>query len=293
MYPCARNPRGRGPASVGGVSGRFAGRVFGGAGGPAIIGHRGLGKGTVTGHLENTLGSFLACADHQITWVEVDVRRTADDVLYVMHDPAYADWTVLAQLTAQQADERGTLRLVELMAALPPGAGVDFDLKSCLEDAGRPRDATTAALLAPVAAAAAATRPVLVTSFDPGALIVLADLVPDVPRGLLTWLNFPAGQAVAAAAHMDVAVLGLHCGSLGTHFATSAPLQRRLANLVEGLHGADRELLAWCPSRRQARVLADAGADALCVNDGPVWAGGLPATHVGDAPADEPEAATD
>lgn len=266
----------------------FAGQVFRANGTPTLIGHRGLGKGTVSGHAENTLGSFLACAEHKVDWVEVDVRRSADDVLFVMHDPAYADWVALAQLTAEQADARGTLRLTELLDALGPGVGVDFDLKSCLEDATRPRDRTTAALLAPIATATAAVRPTLVTSFDPGALLISAEHAPGVPRGLLTWLNFPAGQAVAAAAHLDVAVLALHAGSLGASFATSAPLQRRLKNLVDGLHAAGKEFLVWCPTRAQARVLADAGADALCVNEGPAWAEGIPPAVAAAAAPTEP-----
>ena len=262
----------------------FAGPVFGSGNRPALIGHRGLGKGTVAGHGENTLGSFLACAEHRLDWVEVDVRRTADDVLFVMHDPAYTDWTVLAQIDARAAAARGTLALADLLAALPPGLGIDFDLKSCLEDATRPRHATTAGFLAPIAAEVARTRPTLVTSFDPAALAVLAELAPGVPRGLLTWLNFPAGQAVAAAAHLDVAVLALHSGSLGAGFGSSPGLRRRLCSLVDGLHAAGREFLVWCPTRAQSRVLADAGADALCVNDGPSWAAGLPAPPAPGSP---------
>jgi glycerophosphoryl diester phosphodiesterase len=59
-------------------------RVF--RAGPAVIGHRGLGCGVVRGHRENTLGSFTGGAALGTTWVEADVRRTADDVLVVGHD---------------------------------------------------------------------------------------------------------------------------------------------------------------------------------------------------------------
>ena len=90
----------------------------------------------------------------------------------------------------------------------PGQVGVDFDLKTSMEDATRDRDATTAALLAGLAAREARRRPVLITSFDPGALDIAREIAPSVPRGLLTWLDFPVGQAVAAAAHLDVHVLG-------------------------------------------------------------------------------------
>jgi glycerophosphoryl diester phosphodiesterase len=258
---------------------RAAGGVFGAGPRPVLVGHRGLGSGTVAGHDANTLGSFLAAAEI-LPWVEVDVRRSADDVLFVQHDPAYPDGTFLADLSAAQVAARGTLPLADLLAALPPGIGVDLDLKTAMEDAARPRGATTAALLAPVAEAAAADRPVLVTSFDPSALLVLAELAPAVPRGLLTWLSFPAEHAVAAAAHLDVAVLAVHTGSLGwgpLGMPLASPQLRPLADVAEAVHRSGRELLAWCPTAAQARDLAAAGVDALCVNDAPAWAGGIPA----------------
>ncbi len=238
---------------------------------PALIGHRGLGKGTVAGHAENTLSSFLAAAD-LLPWVEVDVRRTADDVLVVMHNPAFADGVFLVDLTGAQADERGALRLADLLGALPAATSVNFDLKTSMEDAVRARSAGTGALLAPVAAAAARARPVLATSFDHAALGVLAELAPEVPRGLLTWLAFPAGHAVAAAAHLDVAVLAVHCGSLAPNMVEPAAQQRPVEYVVDLVHRAGRELLAWCPTLAQGKVLAAAGADALCVNDAPAWA---------------------
>ena len=87
--------------------------VFGDA--PTVIGHRGLGCGVVSGHAENTLDSFTTAAALGAPWVEVDVRRTADDVLVVAHDPAYADGVQLVDLSAVQTDDRGTLRLSALL----------------------------------------------------------------------------------------------------------------------------------------------------------------------------------
>ena len=71
------------------------------ASGPTLIGHRGLGRGIVDGHPQNTLGSFLAALEAGVTWVEVDVRRTADDALVVAHDAAYADGAFVVDLTAR------------------------------------------------------------------------------------------------------------------------------------------------------------------------------------------------
>ena len=242
-------------------------RVFGPS--PAILGHRGCGRGTVDGLLENTLESFLAAVQHGVDWLEVDVRRTSDDLLVVAHNPADDDGVFYADITGHEASYRGSLRLEELLEALPPGVGVDFDVKTSMEDATRERDRTTMGRLAPLVVRESRRRPVLVTSFDPGALDIARELAPGVPRGLLTWLHFPIGQAVAAAGHLDVQVLAPHWGSLRPNQIEPEALQRPLESVVDLVHRSGREFLAWCPPLEFAPELLAVGVDALCVNDVP------------------------
>jgi glycerophosphoryl diester phosphodiesterase len=243
-------------------------RVFGP--GPTIVGHRGCGKGTVAGQPENTIGSFLAAVDLGVGWVEVDARRTSDDRLVVAHNPA-DEGVFYADITGADAVARGALRLEELLEALPPHIGVDLDLKTAMEDATRERRLTTAAVLAPVAAREAARRPTLVTTFDPGALTIVTELAPGVPRGLLTWLDFPIGQAVAAAGHLDVQVLAANWGSLRPNAVEPESMQRPLKYVVDVVHRSGRELLAWCPPHRFAHQLIDADIDAVCVDEVPTF----------------------
>ncbi|HET9656276.1 MAG TPA: glycerophosphodiester phosphodiesterase [Kineosporiaceae bacterium] len=235
----------------------------------AILGHRGCGRGVVDGYVENTLESFLAAVGFGLDWVEVDVRRTSDDVLVVTHNPARDDGAFYCDLTGEQAAASGALRLETLLEALPPHVGVDFDVKSDLADAQRDRLRTTTGLLAPIATREAARRPTLITSFDAGGLTIARELAPGVPRGLLTWVEFPAGHAVAAAAHLDVQVLALHGGSLKPNKIEPRHLQYPLPRIVETVHGAGLELMAWCPGVKFGRELLAAGADALCVNNVP------------------------
>lgn len=248
------------------ASPRPTGRVFGP--GPAVIGHRGLGCGVVRGHGENTLTSFTAAAALGATWVEADVRRTADDVLVVWHDEVYPDGTRVAEVSAADADRRGTLRLHTLVEQLPPEVGLDVDLKATVDDSLRPPSRTTAALLAPVVAAEARRRPLLVTSFDPAALHLLRCQEPSVPLGWLTWHRFPLDVAVVACAHMDVDVLGLHVGSLADR--DSGPVEpATVARALPFVHGAGRQLVVWCPAPAAAGVLLEAGADAVVVDEMP------------------------
>jgi glycerophosphoryl diester phosphodiesterase len=243
------------------------GRVFGP--GPAILGHRGLGRGTVDGIRENTLESFLAAVAHGVDWVEVDVRRTSDDRLVVAHNPANADGVFYADITGSEATSDGALDLSTLLEALPRGVGVDFDVKTSMEDAVRDRTSTTMAQLAGVAGAESRRRPTLISSFDAGALDIARELAPSVPRALLTWVEFPIGQAVAMAGHLDVQVLAPHWGSLRPNEREPVELHRPLEYVVETVHTSGREFLAWCPTVKFARELLDVGVDALCVNNVP------------------------
>jgi glycerophosphoryl diester phosphodiesterase len=242
-------------------------RVFGPR--PVLLGHRGCGRGVVAGQLENTLESFLTAVDLGIDWVEVDVRRTADDQLVVAHNPADDEGFFSADMSGHEAADRGALRVEALLEALPSRVGVDFDVKTSMEDATRERALTTMGQLAPIAERAGRARDVLVTSFDPSVLDIARELAPSVPRGLLTWVDFPIGHAVAAAAHLNVQVLAPHWGSLRPNKIEPEPLQRPLQYIVDLVHQSGREFLAWCPGPEFAQKLLDAGVDALCVNDVP------------------------
>lgn len=241
------------------------GIVFSAAG--TLVGHRGLGKGMVGGHRGNSLGSFLAAVEAGVDWVEVDVRRSADDGLFVVHDEAFADGAFLASLPAHEATRRGALPVAELLEELPTETGVVFDVKSSVRDAGRSADLTTAALLGDLCNRMLGSRPAVAQSFDPAALQHLRETVPSLPLGLLTWVRFPVGLAVAAAAHLDVQTLAIHSGSLNKG-GTTGPLDvPELPDLVQSVHTSHRELVVWCPPVRRVRALAAAGVDAMVVDD--------------------------
>ena len=53
---------------------------------PQIIGHRGSGLPTTGGYVGNTRNAIRAAVDAGVDWIEVDVRKSRDDVLMVFHD---------------------------------------------------------------------------------------------------------------------------------------------------------------------------------------------------------------
>jgi glycerophosphoryl diester phosphodiesterase len=243
-------------------------RVF--AESPVLCGHRGSGKGVVGGERENTLGSYRAAVAAGLGWVEVDARITADDVLVARHDPTVEDGRFVADLPAAETDALGLMRVADLLEALPPEIAVDVDVKTSLEDALRPREATTAALVARLVAGEQARRSLLVTSFDPAALLIVREHAPGVPVGLLTWMRFPLRKAIAAAVHLGADVVAPHVGSfpLGPH-AERAGIERDGARSIRVAHEAGLQVVAWCPQPDEEDAFVQAGVDCLVVDDAP------------------------
>ena len=237
---------------------------------PTVIGHRGYGSGDPTPPgaaapvAENTLPSLLAAVDAGLSWVEIDVTRTADDHLVLRHDPTTVDGDHLVDLPATAS---GLPLLTEIFDALPPDVAVDVDVKTVLEDALDEPSRRTGALLLSVLRREAKRRPLLVTSFDPSLLVCLRDELPGVPLGLLTWLRFPLWHAVPAAAGLGLDAVAVHTGSCGIEYPDTR--LRPLEHCVDVAHKAGLETIAWCPSAEAAPTYAEAGFDALVVNDVP------------------------
>ena len=230
---------------------------------PVLCGHRGSGRGPG----ENTIPSFRAAVAAGLPWVEVDARTNADGVLVAYHEAVVADGRYVSQLRSQETDELGLMRVGDLLEDLPPHIGVDIDLKSSLEDAQRPRDETTGALVGDLAAQQANGRTVLITSFDPSALLIAREHAPSAPLGLLTWLRFPLRKAIPAAVHLGLQVIAPHVESFGLRQHRPRQGERAIAESVAVAHAAGLQVVAWCPLREERRVLLDAGVDCLCVDD--------------------------
>ncbi len=243
--------------------------VFGGR--PTVLGHRGLGRGVVDGAAENSPESILAAARSGLRWVEFDVRRTLDDEIVVGHYPSLGDGEgeFLAAVNLPRARTLGAVTLEEVLGDLPAGVGINLDVKTAMEDATRPRARTTASFVGPVARAAAADRPVLLSSFDPSALLILGECAPGIPRGLLTWVSFPLRKAIPAAAHLGVEAVAAHWTSFGPNDLDRAPGFRSPEFAVGLAHEAGLEVMAWCPQVEPARELLKAGVDAVVVDDVP------------------------
>ncbi|WP_422823829.1 glycerophosphodiester phosphodiesterase [Variovorax robiniae] len=163
---------------------------------PRWVAHRGAGKLAP----ENTLAAFRLGAAHGYRMFECDVKLSADDVPFLMHDATLdrttnghgtggdKPWSELSLLDAGGWHSRAfagePLASFESIAryCLRNGHLLNIEIKPTPGTAGR-----TGKVVAQRAAElwANAHTPPLLTSFEPDALAAAREAAPDLPRGLL------------------------------------------------------------------------------------------------------------
>ena len=226
---------------------------------PPVIGHRGAAGRSP----ENTLAGLRRAKALGCSWVEFDVRLTADGALVVCHD-ARLDRTTsgrgpvaahtLAAIRGLDAggwfaeefagEQVPTLKEALLLAA-ELGLGANIELKA---DRGR-QYATAAAVAATVEHFSGELPPVLLSSFQLPVLAALHRLAQPLPRGILFML-IPRDWAELAAR--------FGCSVIGADHRRLRP--RRIA----AIRAAGHQLAAFTvndPAR--ARLLFDWGVTSV------------------------------
>jgi glycerophosphoryl diester phosphodiesterase len=177
---------------------------------PPVIGHRGAAMAAP----ENTLAGMRAAAAEGATWVEFDVRLTADGVPMLMHDDTLDRTTdgrgrvARTPLAALKALDAGTWfgpafagepvpTLEETLALLLElGLAANIELKPNPGEARR----TAEVALALVERVWPRDRPApLVSSFNATSLKAAGQAAPNLPRGFL-WLELPRSWRARMAA---------------------------------------------------------------------------------------------
>jgi glycerophosphoryl diester phosphodiesterase len=223
---------------------------------PLVLGHRGASAAAP----ENTVAAFLAARRLGADGVELDVRRSADGVLTVHHDPDVRGAgpvarESLADLRAAQAD------LATLADALDACRGllVNVEVK-CLPwepDADTDGSVMRATLDAIAAfTATEATGSFVLSSFSLPAVDVARDYAPNVPTGWLTHGQTVEDGARLAAAH--------------GHAWVNPDVRAALASGADGIaaaHDLGLRVSVWTVDEPDdARALAAAGADIIITN---------------------------
>ena len=216
-----------------------------------MLGHRGASAVAP----ENTVAAFTRARDLGADGVELDVRRSADGVLVVHHDPEVPGVGLIASTS-----------YADLHAARPEVATLDEALRACrglvvnAEVKCLPwepdADADGSVMRATIDAVGAHDGMMIVSSFDLAAVDRALARAPDLATGWLTH-----GQGVVAAAEIAAAhghpwlnpdgVAALEAGVDGFRAA----------------HAAGVLVSVWTvDDPRAARTLAAAGADIIITN---------------------------
>lgn len=156
---------------------------------PPVIGHRGAAGRAP----ENTLEAIDAAAGLDVTWVEVDVMLSADEVPVLIHDEAVSRTTngtgrvpELPYARLRALDAGGGARIPTLDEAidrmLALGLGANIEIKPAHGHERRTAEITARILRERWPAEGPG---LLISSFSREALAVAADIAPKVPRGLL------------------------------------------------------------------------------------------------------------
>jgi glycerophosphoryl diester phosphodiesterase len=243
---------------------------------PRILGHRGARLLAP----ENTLPGFRAAISEGADGVELDVRRTADQVLVCLHDAGLGRTTngrgpvrehTLAEV--RRLDASGSPRrnghrggqesirvptLTEALDSLPSSALVDVEVKCRGEGPDGP------AQVADLLAATLEGRPdrdrVLVSSFSRKLVAAAVPALEGISVGLISSALVPLGRALRGAELCGCSVLAAQASA---YFGPMAKLAA--ARAVD----AGFQLLAWTVDDPEiARRLADLGVGVI-VSDRP------------------------
>jgi glycerophosphoryl diester phosphodiesterase len=220
---------------------------------PVVVAHQGAARAAVP----NTLEAFARAVDDGATWVELDARRAADGAVVLHHDPETPDGVPIVTRDGGTLGSLGLHRLDAVLDALPPGVGVDVDLKNLPGEPDYDPESRLVGLVADVVAPHVGARPLAMTSFNPETIVVAAEALPDVPTGLIVMPTFAVDAAAEVAEELGARLLCPHAQCDGLDPTT-----------VAAVRAGGLELMVWTVNdAEQARTLADAGVDALCTDD--------------------------
>jgi glycerophosphoryl diester phosphodiesterase len=163
---------------------------------PPVVAHRGMPCCAP----ENTLESFIAARDAGTTWIETDVKLTADGIPVLMHDDtldrttsgrgpvANMTWAEMQKLDAgswfSPAFSKTRVTSLEELVAFCTASKMRLILE-LKPSPGRTQATVMVALIEASKLWPEDAPPPVVSSFYTDALLIAAQLHPDWPRGLL------------------------------------------------------------------------------------------------------------
>jgi glycerophosphoryl diester phosphodiesterase len=217
-----------------------------------ILGHRGASARAP----ENTLAAFDLARRMGADGVELDARRTADDVLVVHHDPHVGDFGLLREqpFAALRAAHPAVPTLAEALDACA-GMIVNVEIK-CLPWEPDTDDADRTVVHAVADLIRETGTDAIVSSFDLGAVDACHAYASEIVTAWLTSGQdlVPAGMRASKCGHQ-----WLHPDRLSALRASPAAIER--------VHRLGLKIDVWTvDDPHEARELVDNGVDGICTN---------------------------
>lgn len=216
---------------------------------PRIVGHRGASAT----HPENTLAAFTAAKDAGADGIELDVRRTKDDVLVVHHDAHLADGRLISKIQADDLPESVPTLADALMVC--DDMWINIEIKNSPDDPDYDATHGISVAVAGLILAFDAEERVLVSSFDVDGVLRIRETVPSIRIGWLCYGQASPASLIGRASGHGMAAIHPHDPLVDQSFVTKA-------------HAEGLEVIVWTvddPNR--LRELAAFGVDALITND--------------------------
>lgn len=217
--------------------------------GPGILGHRGAPLLAP----DNTLAGFAACAALGADGVEFDVRRTADDVLVVVHDAVLPDGRIVRETPAGELPESIPLLADALEAT--SALFVNIEIKNHPADPDYDAEFGISVAVAALVSAFGVLDRVIVSSFDVNTIARLRQAEPAIALGMLTAGQADPRQLIARAESHRFEAIHPHEMLVDQAFVDRA----RAAGLAVFVWTVD--------DAERVRELAALGVDAIITND--------------------------
>lgn len=208
---------------------------------------------------DNTLDAFVLAVDAGAHGIELDVRRTADGVLVVSHDPAVGDSRSIHRLVFEELRSvaPSVPSLSEALAHIPPHVFVNVEIKNIVHqpdfDASRSIVEQTLALID----REDDRRRILLSSFDPESVRSTPERA-SILRGLLITSGIPLEAAVPLAVELETQAIHPPMSTVASDPESA----------VAAAHRAGLALAVWdANTPSEIDMLARAGVDVIITDD--------------------------
>lgn len=203
---------------------------------------------------ENTLVAFVRARELGSDGVELDVRRTVDGALVVLHNPTLADGRVLCETPRAELPAD----VPDLDAALDACAGmwVNVEIKNDPAEPDFDVDDEIAEMVAESLWRRGEPSRWLVSSFRRETVEAVRRVRPEIPTA---WLTVHVDDANATDVARDLAAAG--------HAALHPWVELLTRDVVDAMHAEGLAVNVWtCDDPTRMRELVDWGVDGICTN---------------------------